>query len=219
MSDRPRGYGRRGALVNAAVILAAAVLAPAGLAQPPAPKRLLVLGDSLTAGYGLPKNQAFPARLQSALRAEGYAIEVVDAGVSGDTSAGGLARLDWAIGGTPPDFAIMELGANDGLRGLPPAEMARNLDAIVTRLKERGVRVLLAGMLAPRNLGGDYAREFDAVFPQLAERHGLILYPFFLDGVATDPAFNQGDGLHPNAAGVDVIVRRILPYVKRLVAG
>lgn len=179
-------------------------------------KRLLVLGDSLTAGYGLPKNQAFPARLQAALQGQGVDVDVIDAGVSGDTSAGGLARLDWALGNPPPGYAIVELGANDGLRGLPPAEMERNLDAILTRLKARGVRVLLAGMRAPPNLGRDYVGEYEAVFPRLARKHDAILYPFFLEGIAADAALNQGDGLHPNAAGVEEIVRRILPSVRQL---
>ena len=179
-------------------------------------RRLLVLGDSLTAGYGLPKNQAFPARLEAALRAAGVDVNVIDAGVSGDTSAGGLARLDWALGNPSPGYAIVELGANDGLRGLPPAAMEQNLDAIVTRLKGRGVRVLLTGMRAPPNLGRDYVAEYEAVFPRLARKHETVLYPFFLDGIATDPALNQGDGLHPNAAGVDEIVRRILPAVRQL---
>lgn len=178
--------------------------------------RLLVLGDSLTAGYGLPKNQAFPARLEAALRAQGVDVNVIDAGVSGDTSAGGLARLDWALGDPPPGFAIVELGANDGLRGLPPAAMERNLDAILTRLKARGVRILLAGMRAPPNLGRDYVAEYEAVFPRLARKHDAVHYPFFLDGIATDAALNQGDGLHPNAAGVEEIVRRILPSVRQL---
>jgi acyl-CoA thioesterase I len=209
----PGGYGRRAAIVNGLAVLA--MLSFPARAQ--RRMRLLVLGDSLTAGYGLAKNQAFPARLERALRAEGIDAEVIDAGVSGDTSAGGLARLDWALGNPPPDFAIVELGANDGLRGLPPAAMEANLDAILSRLKARNVRVLLAGMRAPRNLGREYAGEFDGVFARLAQKHGAILYPFFLDGVATDPALNQGDGLHPNAAGVDVIVARILPYVKQLI--
>jgi acyl-CoA thioesterase-1 len=179
-------------------------------------RRLLVLGDSLTAGYGLPKNQAFPARLEAALRAAGVDVNVIDAGVSGDTSAGGLARLDWALGNPPPGYAIVELGANDGLRGLPPGAMEQNLDAIVTRLKGRGVRVLLAGMRAPPNLGRDYVAEYEAVFPRLARKHETVFYPFFLDGIATDPALNQGDGLHPDAAGVEEIVRRILPAVRQL---
>jgi acyl-CoA thioesterase-1 len=208
------GYGRRTAIVNG---LAAAMLAVTVFgARAQERRRLLVLGDSLTAGYGLPKNQAFPARLEAALRAAGVDVNVIDAGVSGDTSAGGLARLDWALGNPSPGYAIVELGANDGLRGLPPAAMEQNLDAIVTRLKDRGVRVLLTGMRAPPNLGRDYVAEYEAVFPRLARKHETVLYPFFLDGIATDPALNQGDGLHPNAAGVDEIVRRILPAVRQL---
>lgn len=179
-------------------------------------RRLLVLGDSLTAGYGLPKTQAFPARLEAALRAQGVDVNVIDAGVSGDTSAGGLARVDWAMGDPPPGYAIVELGANDGLRGLPPAAMEQNLDAILTRLKAKGVRVLLAGMRAPPNLGRDYVAEYEAVFPRLARKHDAVFYPFFLEGIAADATLNQGDGLHPNAAGVEVIVRRILPAVRQL---
>jgi acyl-CoA thioesterase-1 len=136
--------------------------------------------------------------------------------VSGDTSAGGLARLDWAMGDPPPGYAIVELGANDGLRGLPPAAMEQNLDAILTRLKAKGVRVLLAGMRAPPNFGRDYVAEYEAVFPRLARKHDAVFYPFFLEGIAADASLNQGDGLHPNAAGVEAIVRRILPSVRQL---
>lgn len=196
--------------------LAALLVASSGVARAQEERRLLVLGDSLTAGYGLPKNQAFPARLEAALRAQGIDVTVIDAGVSGDTSAGGLARLDWTLGDSPPQYAIVELGANDGLRGLSPAAMERNLDAILSRLKARGVRVLLAGMRAPPNLGREYVEEYEAVFPRLARKHEAVLYPFFLEGIATDPALNQGDGLHPNAAGVEEIVRRILPAVRQL---
>jgi acyl-CoA thioesterase-1 len=182
------------------------------------PQRLLVLGDSLTAGYGLPSEQGFTAKLGAALIAAGRDVTVVDGGVSGDTSAGGLARLDWSLA-DKPDFAIVELGANDGLRGLDPAAMESNLDAILTKLGERHIPVLLAGMYAPRNLGSDYDKQFDAVFPALAAKHGVLLYAFFLDGVATDPALNQGDGMHPNERGVDVIVAKIMPYVTRLLDG
>jgi acyl-CoA thioesterase I len=209
----PRGYGRRAAIFNGLAVFAISTIPVRAQQQ----IRLLVLGDSLTAGYGLPKSQAFPARLEAALREAGIGATVIDAGVSGDTTAGGLARIDWAIGNPPPDFAIVELGANDGLRGLPPKAMEANLDAILARLSERNVRVLLAGMRAPRNLGRDYAEEFDGIFARLADKHGAVLYPFFLDGVATDPALNQGDGIHPNAAGVEAIVKRILPYVKQLI--
>ena len=182
-------------------------------------RRLVVLGDSLAAGYGLPSDHAFPARLQTALIAAGHAIEVINAGVSGDTTAGGLARLDWALGNPAPGFAIVELGANDALRGLDPAHAYDNLDRIITRLKSRRIKLLLAGMKAPRNLGRDYASAFDAIYPRLAAKHGVPLYDFFLDGVAADPGLNQRDGIHPNARGVEVIVERILPYVTRLLAG
>jgi acyl-CoA thioesterase I len=180
---------------------------------------LLVLGDSLSAGYGLAREQAFPERLQAWLKREGVDVNVINAGVSGDTSAGGLARLDWAIGNQPPGFAIVELGANDALRGLSPAALYENLDKILTRLKARGVKPLLAGMYAPRNLGRDYVTEFEGVYGRLAEKHGVPLYPFFLDGVAGDASLNLQDGIHPNASGVERIVERIGPRVKRLLAG
>jgi acyl-CoA thioesterase-1 len=207
-----RGYGRRAVIVNGLAALLA--LSPPARAQEQ--KRLLVLGDSLTAGYGLPQAQAFPARLEAALLAQGVDVNVIDAGVSGDTTAGGLARLDWAIGNPPAGYAIVELGANDGLRGLSPAAMEQNLDAILTRLKAKSVRVLLAGMRAPPNLGRDYATEYEAVFPRLARKHDAVFYPFFLEGIAADATLNQGDGLHPNAAGVEAIVHRILPSVRQL---
>ncbi len=176
------------------------------------PVRILAFGDSLTAGYGLPEAEGFPAQLEAALAAAGVEAEVINGGVSGDTTAGGLARLDWALA-DDPDVVILELGANDGLRGLRPAETRANLDAILTRLGEEGIAVLLAGMLAPPNLGREFGEAFNAMFPALAEEHGVAFYPFFLDGVATDPALNQPDGIHPNAAGVAVIVERILPHL------
>ena len=182
------------------------------------PVHILALGDSLTAGYGLPTDEAFPTRLQAALKAKGIDAVVDNAGVSGDTTAGGLARLDWSLSGKKPRFAIVELGGNDGLRGLDPAETKKNLDAILTKLKAAGVRVLLTGMMAPPNLGRDYGREFNAIFPDLAAKHQVAFYPFFLDGVAADPALNQGDGIHPNARGVDIIVKRMLPDVAKLVS-
>lgn len=181
--------------------------------------RLVVLGDSLTAGYGLPQDQAFPVRLAAWLRENGVEAQVINAGVSGDTSAGGLARLDWAIGTPAVTHAIVALGANDGLRGLSPAALEQNIDRIVERLKARSVKVLLAGMYAPRNFGREYAAEFDAVFARVASKHGVPLYPFFLEGVAADPSLNQGDGIHPNARGVEVMVSRIGPYVRRLLTG
>ena len=206
-------------LVNASALAAGIAFAGGGAQGQATRPRLLLLGDSLTAGYGLPQAQAFPTRLQAALERAGFTGEIVNAGVSGDTSAGGLARLDWAIGDRPPTHAIVALGANDGLRGLPPEAMESNLDGIVTKLKARGAKVLIAGMMAPPNLGRDYAERFNAVFARLATKHATPLYPFFLDGVAANPALNQGDGIHPNGAGVDVIVERMLPHVQRLLAG
>ena len=185
---------------------------PASAGEP----RIVVLGDSLTAGFGLAREDAFPARLEAALRAEGHRWRVVDAGVSGDTSAGGLARLDWVLADRP-EIVIVELGANDGLRGLPTERMEANLDAILARIGESGASILLAGMRAPANFGADYAAAFRAVYERLAARHRVALYPFFLEGVAMEPALNQPDGIHPNAAGVDEIVRRILPHVVALV--
>lgn len=215
-------------LVNA--LLAAVltvIMATSGIvrAQAQVPSaRLLVLGDSLTAGYGLPQDQAFPEQLQAWLSHAGVHVQVINAGVSGDTSAGGLARVDWAMGTAPPQFALVELGANDALRGLSPAALYDNLDKILTRLQARGVKAMLAGMYAPRNLGRDYDGEFDAVYPRLAKQHGVPLYPFFLDGVVSELGVSnvkliQADGLHPNAQGVAVIVERIGPQVARLVNG
>lgn len=181
------------------------------------PVRILALGDSLTAGFGLPRAEGFVAQLQAALRGAGFpSVTVIDAGVSGDTTAGGRARLDWALADRPHG-AIVALGGNDGLRGLPPAATAQNLAAIMDRLLERErLPVLLAGMLAPPNLGADYAREFAAAFARQAEREGVIFYPFFLDGVAAEAALNQADGIHPNARGVAEMVRRILPDASEL---
>lgn len=189
--------------------------APSGAAQPPI--RLLVLGDSLSAGYGLPAGEAFPAQLERALRAKGHNVNVINAGVSGDTTAGGRARLDWSLADNP-QAAIVELGANDGLRGIEPASTAENLSAILAALKARGTPTLLAGMLAPPNLGSAYGKEFNGLFPRIAKDHGAALYPFFLDGVAAEAALNQADGIHPNVKGVQVIVERILPAVEKLIA-
>ncbi|HCG04049.1 MAG TPA: arylesterase [Desulfovibrio sp.] len=175
---------------------------------------ILVLGDSLVAGYGLGQGEAFPEALGAALNARGREVRVTNAGVSGDTSAGGLARVEWSLDDRP-DLLILELGANDALRGLPVDDLRRNLSAIIEACRQRGVRVLLAGMQAPRNLGPDYTRRFDAVYPELAKRYGLTLYPFFLDGVALDRSLNLPDGMHPNAKGVQVIVERMLPMVER----
>jgi acyl-CoA thioesterase I len=177
-----------------------------------APCRIAVLGDSLTAAYGLDVADGFPARLEQALRERGYDCAVLDAGVSGDTSAGGLARLDWMLA-DQPSHVIVELGGNDGLRALPPEQMAQNLDQIIARLEDEGIPVLLTGMLAPPNLGRDYGDAFAAVFPELAEKHDVPLYPFFLEGVAGDALLNQGDGIHPTAQGIGTIVENILPTV------
>ncbi len=177
-----------------------------------------MLGDSLVAGYGLDAQAAFPARLETALKERGYRVEVLNAGISGDTSAGGLARLDWTLA-EQPELMIVELGANDALRGLSPLQTERNLNLILSRLQQRGVQALLAGMKAPRNLGENYYTKFDQIYPELARRHQVPLYPFFLAGVAGDPDLNQADGIHPTAAGVDVIVRGILPVMEKTLKG
>jgi acyl-CoA thioesterase-1 len=187
----------------------------AGVANGPA--RIVVLGDSLTAGYMLSEKDAFPAQLERKLKASGADVEIINAGVSGDTTAAGLARLDWAVpDGT--DAVIVELGANDALRGLDPGKARRNLQTIISRLKSRNIDVLLAGMLAPGNLGEGYAMAFNAIFPDLAKEHDLVLYPFFLQGVAMRHNLNLGDGIHPNAKGVAAIVDGILPKVEELIA-
>ena len=179
--------------------------------------RIVVLGDSLSAGLGLAANEALPAKLEKALNSKGLGVAIENAGVSGDTASGGLGRLDWSVPeGT--DAVIVELGANDALRAGDPKVTRAALEAIIRRLKERHIAVLLVGMLAPRNLGPDYVTAFDPIYPELAKAHDVILYPFILDGVAGDRALNQADGLHPTAAGVDIIVSRMLPKVEELVA-
>ena len=190
----------------------------AGAASPVAAAeqiRLMVLGDSLTAGYGLPQKDAFPVRLHAALEQSGISAVVINAGVSGDTTAGGLARIGWALA-DKLTHAIVELGANDALRGIDPKTTRRNLDAIVSRLQEAGVKVMLAGMYAPPNWGREYEADFRSIYPDLAKKYGIGLYPFFLDGVAARRELNQADGIHPNEKGVAVIVERILPSVRRL---
>ncbi len=174
----------------------------------------MILGDSLTAGYGLPQEHAFPVKLEASLRRMGADVKVINAGVSGDTTSGGRARLDWAMA-DKPTHAIVELGANDALRGVDPATTRENLDAIVARLKKDGVRVMLAGMYAPPNWGKDHETAFRSIYPDLARKHDVALYPFFLDGVAAEPRLNQPDGIHPNEAGVAVIVDRMGPVVFR----
>ncbi len=188
-------------------------------ARAEAPLRILMLGDSLTAGYGLAPGDALPARLEAALGTRGMAdVRVINAGVSGDTTAGGRARLGWSLSASPPPgAAIVALGANDGLRGLEPAQMKENLDAILGTLRASGLPVLLVGMRAPRNFGPDYVRAFEAVFDDLARKHNALFYPFLLDGVALDPALNQPDGIHPNEKGVARIVTGFLPVVEQLI--
>jgi acyl-CoA thioesterase I len=181
------------------------------------PVKIVALGDSLTAGFNLPASAAFPVRLERALRAKGYAVEVANAGVSGDTASGGLARLDWSV----PDgtaAVVVELGANDMLRGIDPKVTQRALEEIVRRLTERRIVVLLAGMRAIPNLGVDFANGFETIYPEIASKYDAVLYPFFLDGVAGDAKLNQRDGLHPTAAGVDAIVSGILPKAEELLA-
>ena len=180
------------------------------------PVNIVVLGDSLSAGLGLPVEDAFPSKLERALKAKGISAKISNAGVSGDTAAGGLGRLDWSVpSGT--DAVIVELGANDALRGLDPGVTRTALDTILRKLIARHIAVLLVGMRAPPNMGPDYTRDFDAIYPALASTHPVVFYPFFLDGVAADPKLNQGDGMHPNAAGVEAIVGRILPLVEELI--
>lgn len=212
------GYGRFAATVNSLLIaiscLCCLLLGAHAQSVRSEPVKLAILGDSLAAGYGVSPGQAMPARLEAALKKEGRNVTVINHGVSGDTSAGGLQRVDWMLA-DKPDIVMIELGANDALRATDPAVTEKNLDAIIAKLKEAGLTVWLAGMLAPRNYGSEYARQFDGIYRRLAEKHGVPLYPFFLDGVAQDPALNQGDGIHPNPKGVDVIVERILPFVTK----
>jgi acyl-CoA thioesterase I len=222
-----RGYGNRRRPVQSSAIALTFTIACTLAALIPwvgsvrgepvdAPIRMVALGDSLTAGFGLSAEAAFPAQLARALGAKGMAVAVTNAGVSGDTATDGLARLAWSVP-EGSEAVIVELGANDALRGIDPDTTRGALASILRGLKQRRIAVLLAGMLAPRNLGEDYAHAFDAIFPGLAAQFETLFYPFFLDGVATDPALNQADGLHPNAAGVDVIVRKILPKVEELI--
>jgi acyl-CoA thioesterase-1 len=180
------------------------------------PVRILALGTSLTQGYGLPPGTEFTVQLQAALKRAGIDAAVDNAGVSGDTTAGGLARLDWSLA-DHPDAVILELGSNDMLRGIAPAETEKNLRAILDKLRAAHVKVLLTGMHAQRNLGAEYVKQFDGIYPRLAREYDVIFYPFILDGVALNPKLNQADGMHPNPAGVKVMVARILPYVKKLV--
>ena len=210
-----RGAGEGKIALFALIILVATAF---GAAAAQAGTRVVALGDSLTAGFGLAPEQGFPARLQQRLAAAGIAVEMTNAGVSGDTSAGGLARVDWALT-DHPDVVLLELGANDALRGIDPKLTYDNLDKILARIKASGAKVLLMGMRAPPNWGRDYQKAFDAIYPALARKYDVPLYPFFLDGVAMDPNLNQEDGIHPNREGVEIIVGRVAPYVQRLIDG
>ena len=215
----PQRYGLSAWIVNAALIFGISVLLPAAPAWAET-KRIVVLGDSLTAGLGLDARDAFPAKLEAALKAQGRDDKVIGAGVSGDTTAGGRTRLSWALssaGANGPDGVIVELGANDGLRALDPKATQANLAAILTELKNRKIPTLLTGMRAPPNLGREYAAAFDKVYADLAAKHGVIFYRFFLDGVAADARLKQADSMHPNAEGVSAIVEGILPKVEELI--
>ena len=206
-------FGFLARFVNVALFMFMVAAAPAAATEP---VKILMLGDSLTAGYGLIKGESLPAQLEAALRADEFDARVVNGGVSGDTTAGGWARLPWSMA-DGADVLIVALGANDGLRGLPTQETEANLDAIIRGAKTAGVPVLLLGMQAPPNLGSEYGADFDAVFPRLAARHGVAFYPFLLKGVAARPELNQDDGIHPNAEGVAVVVGKILPFVRELI--
>jgi acyl-CoA thioesterase-1 len=187
------------------------------IAAPSRPVTIVAFGDSLTAGYGVKTDESFPVQLQMALEAKGHKVTIINAGVSGDTTSGGLERLDWTLS-PKPDAVIMELGANDALRGIDPKVPHANLDKMLAALQTKGIPVLLTGMKAPNNWGDDYTKTFDAIFPALAAKYSVPLYPFFLEGVALDPSFTQADGLHPTGKGVAEIVKRILPAAEALVA-
>ncbi len=206
----------KASLLHFAVILVAALVGPRVAAAEPL--QLVGLGDSLMAGYQLPQEDALPAQLQRQLAAKGHDVVITNAGVSGDTTSGGLARVDWSVpDGT--DGVILELGANDALRGIPPEQTENNLEQIITRLKERNIPILLVGMLAPPNMGEDYGNKFNAIYPRLAEKHGLPLYPFVLDGVITDRSLLLEDGMHPNTKGLQIMAERMLPLAESWVAG
>jgi acyl-CoA thioesterase I len=199
----------------AAAAFAVLVCGPAAAAERPV--KIVAFGDSLMAGYQIAIKDAFPAKLEQALRAKGVNVQVANAGVSGDTASGGLSRLDWSVpDGT--DAVMVELGANDMLRGIDPKVTRAALEQIVSRLKQRGIEVMLCGMLAAPNYGEDYAKAFNAIYPELASANNLVFYPFFLEGIAADAKLNQRDGLHPTESGVDTIVTRITPKVEELIA-
>jgi acyl-CoA thioesterase I len=203
-------------LVAALFLLLAATTATAA----PRPKLILAFGDSLTAGYDLPPTDSFPAQLQASLRQQGMVVTVHNAGVSGDTTTQGRARLAWVLKGlkAKPDLVVLELGANDSLRGIDPAITRANIDAMLGDFKKRGIPVLLTGMLAPPNMGAAYAKSFNPLFPAMAKKHGVPFYPFFMDGVVLNEKLKLADGLHPNRQGVAVIVQRIKPHVLEALA-
>jgi acyl-CoA thioesterase-1 len=205
------GYGRFAAAVNSLLVV---LLCLSSAHAQNAPIKIAMLGDSLTAGYGVKPEQAIPVRLEAALKKEGRDVTILNHGVSGDTSAGGIDRLDWMLG-DKPDIVMVELGANDALRAVDPATTERNLDTIISKLKEAKVTVWLIGMMAPRNLGPEYVAAFDGLYRKLADKYHVPLYPFILDGVAQDATLNQADGLHPNPEGVDVVVKHLLPFVTK----
>src|SRR5438270_5107016 len=214
VSGHHAAIGRRAAAAFGLLVMA--VSGPVGAAD--RTPEILAFGDSITAGFGLPPNEAFPARLEARLREQGIAAHVINAGVSGDTTAAGLARLDWSLA-DKPDVVILELGGNDMLRGIDPETVRANLEAMISRIQASGAKLLLAGMRAPSNWGEDYRREFDRIYPELAQAHGVALYPFLLDGVALDARLNQPDGRHPNERGVAVLVDHIASLVARLIGG
>ena len=219
------GYGVRQRPINRRGMIAVALVAtflggvfnPQAIAADGPIRTIMAFGDSLTSGYGLPPADAFPVKLEAALRARGHAVRVINAGVAGDTTAGGRARLAWMLA-DKPDAVILELGANDGLRGLDPAETLANLRAIMEQLKAADLPVLLAGMRAPPNLGRDFGAEFDTIFATVALEYDALFYPFFLEGVAARPTLNQNDGIHPNSTGVAIVVERIIPSVEALLS-
>ena len=211
------GYVRFVAVVNVLVVALSCLVAPAHAQSAPpqsAPIKIAVLGDSLAAGYGVKPEQSFPARLEVALKAAGRNVAILNHGVSGDTTTGGLDRVDWMLG-DKPDIVLIALGGNDMLRAIDPALTERNLDATIAKLKQAGVTVWLAGMMAGRNLGPEYVAAFDGLYRKLADKYQVPFYPFLLDGVAQDPALNQADGIHPNPKGAEIIAGRLLPFVTK----
>ncbi|MFI5000346.1 MAG: arylesterase [Reyranellales bacterium] len=210
------GYGRFAAAVNSllALLLCATLAVNSQAWAQASPIKLAILGDSLAAGYGVKPEESFAARLEADLKAQGRNVVVLNHGVSGDTAAGGLDRVDWMMGDRP-EVVLIELGANDALRAIDPATTERNLAAIIEKVKAAGATVWLAGMLAPRNFGLEYVAAFDGLYKRLADKYQVPLYPFLLDGVAQDPALNQADGIHPNPKGAEIVAERLLPFVTK----